>query len=287
VNSGLVRRRLKRVGAASLGRVPANRSGRVVGLCYHSIHPTSPFSSAPPDLFERHLEWLVETCDVISVHDMSTPRDRRQDRPAVVITFDDGYADNHEFAMPLLAKFDASATFFVTAGFVDREPAVIRRFEELRGVSGEDLRPLEWGQVKELEAAGFQIGSHTFSHPNLIRLGHREVFEELSRSKAVLEDRLSRRVELLAYPFGKPGRNFDLETVRVVRETGYSYAAAVLFRAVKQRDLPFALPRFFVTKDSVEDLAAKVMGSWDYLGYWQEYAPRPLAKLVSPQDFRF
>ena len=64
-------------------------------------------------------------------------------------------------------------------------------------------------------------------------------------------------------------------------------AAAVLFRAARAADSPLALPRFFATRDSVEQIAAKVRGDWDYLGVWQEHAPRPLAKLVSPQDFRF
>jgi hypothetical protein len=47
------------------------------------------------------------------------------------------------------------------------------------------------------------------------------------------------------------------------------------------------VPRFFVTRDSVADLAGKVRGDWDYLGAWQEHAPPALARVLSPQDFRF
>jgi hypothetical protein len=91
----------------------------------------------------------------------------------------------------------------------------------------------------------------------------------------------------MAYPFGKPKRQFDHSTMALARTVGYSHCAAVLFRAARTSDSPYALPRFFATRDSVSQLEAKVRGDWDYLGAWQEHAPRVLAKVVSPQDFRF
>ena len=161
------------------------------------------------------------------------------------------------------------------------------RFQALRGVPADEIRPLEWTQAREMRAEGLEIGSHTYSHPNLIRLPRDEVARELRVSKEILEDRLGAPVDLLAYPFGKPGRQFDETTVAIARDSGYTHAAAILSRSVRPGDSPLALPRFFATRDSVETLAAKVRGDWDYLGVWQERAPRALARLVSPQDFRF
>lgn len=285
-----MRESLKRAGAASarvlLKDQPLHR--RVVGLCYHSIHPSSSFASASPELFERHLAWLAETCDVIPLRAMlEAAADSDRDRPAVAITFDDGYADNHEFAFPLLQKYGMSATIFITAGLSDGDPAVHERFQALRGVQADEIRPLEWTQAREMRAEGLEIGAHTYSHPNLIRLPRDEVARELYVSKEILEDRLGAPVDLLAYPFGKPGRQFDGTTVAVSRDTGYTHAAAILSRSVRPSDSPLALPRFFATRDSVKQIAAKVRGDWDYLGVWQERAPRALARLVSPQDFRF
>ena len=89
----------------------------------------------------------------------------------------------------------------------------------------------------------------------------------------------------MAYPFGKPGRHFTEETVGLVEEAGYESACAVLFRSVRPTDSRFAIPRLFVTRDSLDRLRDKVMGAWDLLGVWQERSPLWLAQMVSPVDF--
>jgi peptidoglycan/xylan/chitin deacetylase (PgdA/CDA1 family) len=283
------RQRLKRIGAGTAGaflRHPKAR--RVVGLCYHSIDPAAAFASASPDLFERHLAWLAESCDVIPMRKvLDVAKHPVGDRPVVAITFDDGYADNYEYAFPLLQKYGMDATIFVTAGFANQDPAVRQRFGQLRRVPAEAVVPLTWTQMLEMRTAGIEIGAHTYSHPNLLRLSQARVRQELRDAKHILEDKLNTSIDAMAYPFGKPGRQFDSTTAELARGEGYRYAAAILFRGVRATDSPLALPRFFVTGDSVEDLASKVKGNWDFLGAWQERAPRALARLVSPQDFRF
>jgi peptidoglycan/xylan/chitin deacetylase (PgdA/CDA1 family) len=283
-----VRGPLWRAGAV-VGRLLANAipwDSRVVCLCYHSIHQSTSFASVSPDMFERHLAWLSETCDVIPFHGMLEAAFAAQrTRPAVSITFDDGYADNHEVAFPLLRKYRLPATIFVTTGLVDGDPAVHARFGKLRGVSVDEIRALSWSQVRELQDEGVHIGAHTYSHPNLVKLDPAGAAKELVRSKATLEERLGRPVNALAYPFGKPRRHFDHDVLRLAQETGYVYGAAILFRGVKPDDCRLALPRFFAARNSVSDLAAKVRGEHDSLGMWQERIPLRLARAVSSRDF--
>ncbi len=100
-----------------------------------------------------------------------------------------------------------------------------------------------------------------------------------------MEERLGEEITLLAYPFGKPRRHFTWTTMKIAAELGYQMGATVLFRSLKKSDHPLALPRFFIMKDDVETLAAKVVGAWDWLGWWQEYAPTWAARIVSPKDF--
>lgn len=282
-----MKHRIKTELSRLIAKTAPPRGKRVVVLCYHSVHPDKEFSSVTPELFKIHLQWLKEHCQPVPLSQaLAVVQNGQEGKPFVSITFDDGYADNYEYAFPLLQEYDIPATFFVTVGLLEGDPAVVERFQTLRGACFEDIRPLTWEQVREMQRAGMEIGSHTWSHPNLARLGRAEARKELQRSKEVLEQRLGEAVSLLAYPFGKPQRHFTTETVELAAELVYEVAAAVLFRRVRPEDSPLALPRFFVTRDSVETLATKVMGAWDWLGYWQERAPLWMARWVSPGDFR-
>jgi peptidoglycan/xylan/chitin deacetylase (PgdA/CDA1 family) len=260
---------------------------RAVILCYHSIHSHVSFRSATPDLFEIHLQWLKEHCNVVTLCQLlsSLSRDTRQSRVKVAITFDDGYVDNYEHAFPLLTKYDLTATFFLTVGLLERDTQVLDRFQSLRQIDRREVEPLGWQHVREMQKAGMEIGSHTYSHPNLAFLDHRKLERELKNAKEIMEDRLGQQVAALAYPFGKPRRHFNATTIEEAQNAGYQYAAAVCFRGVQGQDSRWALPRFFVTGDSVDVLSNKINGAWDILGYFQERSPLWLARLVSPKDF--
>jgi peptidoglycan/xylan/chitin deacetylase (PgdA/CDA1 family) len=261
-------------------------STRRVVLCYHSVHPHRPYASSTPEIFERHLEWLKEHCSVVSLTDLLAHNDvNHTGKPTAAITFDDGYGDNHSYALPLLVKYGVTATFFITAGFIERDPAVLERFEQLLQCGPESIVPLDWTQVRELRASGMDIGSHTYSHPNLARLSRSQTEEELRRSKDLISDRLSAAIDLFAYPFGKPRIHFTPTTMEVVCATGYRAAAAVTFRGVSESDPVFNIPRFFNDADTVAKLEAKIGGAYDLIGWWQEHAPFGMMQVVSPLDF--
>jgi peptidoglycan/xylan/chitin deacetylase (PgdA/CDA1 family) len=281
---------LKRGVVLGIGRAWTQQRSRerVVVLCYHSIHPTKSFASATPELFARHLDWLAESCHVVPLRAVAagdTAAGRGGTRPTVAITFDDGYADNFEFAFPLLQARRIPATFFVTAGLADHDPRAVARMQQLRCSEYADVRPMEWTDLQTMHAAGMEIGAHTCTHPNLARLSRSAAADELGRSKAILEDRLGIPIRSMAFPFGKPGRHFTPETVALAVAAGYEHACAVLFRAVRPTDSRLTIPRFFVTRDDVGRLREKVLGAWDVIGAWQEHCPLWLARCVAPADF--
>lgn len=267
---------LKNISARTLGRWTAGEvKDRVVVLCYHSIHPTKEFSSTDPSTFEQHLDWLNRNYDVIPFRQVwEAAHSGRRTRPAVAITFDDGYADNYEYAFPLLAKHGLPATIFLTAGLIDKDPAVVERFRMLRRATDEDVKPLEWSEIREMSRAGIEFGAHTYSHPNLARMCGNALRHELTEARHILQQRLGQDVDLMAYPFGKPGEFYTAETVDAVRSASYRYAAAVLFRNVRTSDSAFEIPRFFVTRDSIETLRQKIHGWWDLVARWQERGAR-------------
>jgi len=268
-------------------RLRGHGGHRVVVLCYHSIHPDSPFTSATPQVFAGHLDWIVRHCRVVPLQDVASIASTfaRDERPAVAITFDDGYLDNYEYAFPLLNERGLTSTFFVTAGLLEKDADVLGRLAGLRASDADAIRPMEWHHARAMQAGQMEIGAHTYSHPNLARLPRDAAREELIRSKTIIEQRLGERVRSVAYPFGKPRRHFTAETVSLVEELGYEYACQVLFRGVRASDSRFRIPRFFIRGDSIKDLRAKIIGAWDPIGVWQEKSPVWLARRVSPRDF--
>jgi peptidoglycan/xylan/chitin deacetylase (PgdA/CDA1 family) len=108
----------------------------------------------------------------------------------VVITFDDGYADFHTEALPILEQFGFAATVFVTTGWLaDAGPHAAGRPLD---------RTLTWSQVKEAAAHGVELAGHSHSHPQLDQIDGAALREELGRNKALLEDELGRPVATMA-----------------------------------------------------------------------------------------
>lgn len=257
-------------------------------LCYHSIDAKKDFASASSSEFNEHLDWLKDNVDVIRFEDV-VPRVRLGglSRPAVAITFDDGYRDNYDFALPALVERGMSATFFLTMGLLERDPAVLERFKTLRQSTDDEIAPLDWGQVREMKEEGMSFGSHTWSHPNLANVPDEVALDEFRSSKLLLEERLGEAINSVAYPFGKPRRQLNGRTLELARDAGYRLGGSILTRAVRPKDNPLAVPRIFITKDSVRGLMAKVTGRLDVIGNYEELVPLALAKKISPEDFRF
>jgi peptidoglycan/xylan/chitin deacetylase (PgdA/CDA1 family) len=275
VNGGR-RNALKNITSTALASVSRVRSSpRVVVLCYHSIHPKHTYASTSPEIFEDHLRWLKDTCEILhfsEVRDAVT--DKGLTRTAVAITFDDGYEDNHSHALPLLARHNVPATFFITTAFADGDPALIELFRHILDCDGDEIRGMSWAQIRELRDAGMEIGSHTLSHPNLAAVSDARVTTELADSKRILEDRLGETVSSVAYPFGLPKRNFSDRTLELAARAGYRKGAVILYRNVRESDRPLSIPRIAITNDSVDSLSKKLAGGFDWLGLYQERTPR-------------
>lgn len=261
---------------SALSRMPRLNRGqqRLVVLCYHSVHATAEFPNrTPPELFEQHMRWLRAECHVIPFTDVvpGAGRGVEPTRPTVAVTFDDGFADNHSHALPILLRYEIPTTFFVATGLIDRDPDVLhaRSWHGWR----EDNSTLTWEQIIEMRRLGMDIGSHGHTHRTLAQLEDEEVVSDLSRCKQTLEERLGERIVTFAYPKGRPRRDFLPASVRLARSVGYEHAATILLRGVKESDDPMTIPRFPVAADELDLLRAKVTGRMDLIGTVQERAP--------------
>jgi len=270
--------------AARLAR-PATGSDRRVVLLYHSVHASVPYASASPQGFADQLDWLLDTCNVVStgelMGDSAPSAEGGGDRPLVALTFDDGYVDNHEHALPALKDRGLSAEFFITTGFIDDEPMVLERFRRVQ--RSDDVASMNWQQVEELRDEGMQIGAHTITHANLRVTAGGTTESEIVDSRRRLEDRLQIEVSSFAFPFGKPKSHYESSTVDLVRAAGFQTCYSTLYRGLRDSDDPLEIPRISVSGENLEQFQSKLFGTSDVIGWWQATAPRWLGDRVSPE----
>jgi peptidoglycan/xylan/chitin deacetylase (PgdA/CDA1 family) len=206
-------------------------------------------------------------------------------KPGAAITFDDGHADNYQYALPLLERYGVPATFFLTAGYIDRDPEVMGRFQFLRRAPAADLEPLTWTQVREMAGLGFAVGGHTYSHANLTHLNSGQLEFEIRHGRELLQQRTGQPVNVFAYPFGRPGTHYDAEISRRVGEAGYRWAVTLIHRRLRAGDSPWAVPRFSISGETEETLEDILAGGCDWVGFLHAKGPLWLGRMFSPRGY--
>jgi peptidoglycan/xylan/chitin deacetylase (PgdA/CDA1 family) len=163
----------------------------------------------------------------------------------VGITFDDGYANVLENAVPELLKHSFTATMFI----------VTERIGGTNEWDGEPKWPLMSArQIAQTAALGMEIGSHSSTHTHLAGLSAGRLRAEITDSRRQLSELLGRPIHGFAYPYG----NMDASARQAVRETGYEYACAVGTPTASLGIM--ALPRIsFGQRDGAVGMRAKTL----------------------------
>lgn len=124
-----------------------------------------------------------------------------KENKVITFTFDDGYLNFYDVIYPMFEEFEYTGTVYIISGKV--------------GTYFEDEELMNWTHIEEISSKGWEIGSHTLTHPDLTLLGESDLRYELEESKRILEDR-GFEVRSLAIPYGR----YDDE-VRHVSEEYY------------------------------------------------------------------
>ncbi|MEV4916888.1 polysaccharide deacetylase family protein [Streptomyces tirandamycinicus] len=212
-------------------------------LMYHAIaHRPAPAArplSVTPEAFAEQMELLGER-GFTPVTTARLGRAWRHGEPLpprpVLITFDDGYEGVHRHALPVLDTLGFTSTLFVSTGW-------------LRGPHHEGGAPdtmLDWGQVRELAAAGMEIGGHSHTHPQLDQLDDGRLRSEALRCKEIITAELGTAPVSFAYPYGYSSRRVR----RAVRAAGFAQSLAVGNALARRRQGPYALERVTVRRST-------------------------------------
>jgi peptidoglycan/xylan/chitin deacetylase (PgdA/CDA1 family) len=236
---------------------------RVLVLCYHAVSERWPADlSIAPRTLRRQLESLLARgwAATTFTHAVTDPPGGR----VLAVTFDDGFRSVGERAAPLLAELGIPATVFVPTdwpGRVMRWPGIDRWLDT---PFRDELRALPWAELRALAAAGWEIGSHSCSHPHLSRLDDDAIERELGESRAACERELRRPCRSLAYPYG----DADDRVRAAAAAAGYEAAAGLSAAAFDGRSR-FEWPRIGVWhgepdwrfRVKVSPLASQLLGA--------------------------
>ncbi|TES91551.1 MAG: polysaccharide deacetylase family protein [Candidatus Cloacimonadota bacterium] len=193
-------------------------------------------------------------------YNVATLSDSLKDKDSgrkVVITFDDAYKDLINNAFSIMQEFSFKATVFVVTDFVGKKNLWDVNFGFRKFLH------MDWSDLRYLCSAGFEIGSHTQSHPDLTKISLKKVRGELFSSKKILEDKLGVSVQFVSYPFGR----YSGEIKQIARECGYS-GGVCLSHPFKVEDDIFEIEREGVyIFDTIDNFKAKLSlyGKWAVL----------------------
>lgn len=208
-------------------------------LCYHALSDRWPAPlSVTPERFEKQVATLARRgYRGVTFHEAAT---KQSSERRVAVTFDDSYQSVLKLARPILDRYEMPATVFVPTAFADRdEPMAWPGVDHwLQTEHRDELLPMSWHELGELATDGWEVGSHTCSHPRLTQVDDSTLADELERSRADCEAALGLPCRSLAYPYG----DHDQRVVVATRAAGYE-AAGTLPSRIPPDHTSHAVPR--------------------------------------------
>ncbi len=220
------------------GGASSQKAVSIPVLYYHSVQ-VMPGSTAvvSPTKFTEQMQYLADNgYHPLTMAEFSAIMEGQAappDKP-VLLTFDDGYVDNHSTVMPLLSKLGFPATLFMSPGVMD------------------DKRFINWDQAADLRDNGWDIHPHGMTHPYLTKLTAEEQAYEITEARKQIEEKLGVTADVFCYPYGQ----YNNATLKILKDNGFRYAFTIDQGKTTPKQHPYKLKRVFVNGE--EDLSALV-----------------------------
>jgi len=192
-----------RTGIIRLRTFLSKRSKNAIRIVlYHRVSTSDKHS------FEKHIHFFRTRFRILSLSEAVELIRSRADGygQCLVVTFDDGFKDNIDIAVPILRKHNVPACFFIISDFISTSPENHVKLADYKTRVfhfNESPTNMTWEDLRQLSNWGFEIGSHTHTHPRLSELSEKDVFEEMEKSKNKIEAEIGLSVKHFAWPWGK------------------------------------------------------------------------------------
>lgn len=209
-------------------------------LTYHHVGPRRSGARlkglyVSPKLFRRQVaELRAAGFETPAFGQLTAGPGKGAQTPRAFLTFDDGFVDVCEHALPILQAQRAHGLVYLVSDLLGKS-------NEWQQRAGDVVEPLmDEAQVRDWLAAGQEIGSHTQTHPRLTQLSPEQAREEIIASKKSLEDRFGCAIEHFCYPYG----DWDERVRELVIAAGYKSACTTITGINTAKTSPFELKRF-------------------------------------------
>ncbi|MBI2121756.1 MAG: polysaccharide deacetylase family protein [Candidatus Sungbacteria bacterium] len=209
----------------------------VAVLMYHSISDSGWFFAVSKAEFERQIRYIKVKANPVCLSDVVDFLDGKKELPprAVVVTFDDGYRDFSENALPILQKYNVPAILFVCGGEIDTKDL------------GSDSQLLTLEEIEKLSQDSLvTIGSHGLTHRKLTRLPPQMAENEIALSRVLLEKATGKTVDFFAYPKG----SFNASVAGLVKKSRYRAAFTTIQRLAGAKINHYAIPRLQIDRST-------------------------------------
>lgn len=269
---------------------------RIPVLIYHRVLPEylegdRSIYAILPEQFESQMTYLREAgVKSLSLQEYAEIARglRTTEGESVVITFDDGYADNYSVAWPIAKKYNIKINLFVCTEYVGLENSILMtqdgyltpsKCELSRGIGARAQshirefphlwRPLTWQELRRMKDAGVQIGFHSHSHRRLSLLKPEEITTDIDKGIAVFEKQLGYRPQFFAFPYGGYD-SYNLQVVAALQRSGLDFIFATHLGRANLPSAQTIFPRLSISQaDNLTIFQRKIFGGYDWLGHLQ------------------
>ncbi len=192
-------------------------------LFYHRVddQETNSWTISRKD-FAKQINWFEKNFDLVDLSECQRRiRSGNNKRPTLAITFDDGYADNCAYALPMLIRKKIPVTYFVTTHHITTGSPFAHDLEQ-----GTPLPTNSVESLRALSRAGVEIGGHTRHHPDLGKMtDESKLFDEVISATKEMEALIGQPIRYFAFPFGQR-KNLNPTVFRLLRDHGFAGACS-------------------------------------------------------------